>query len=490
MKLKVKDVDIASGGIFIAVLHEKDALDLAIHASDRIFIKRVRTNKHITAVADIATGGVKQGEIGLFEEGLKKLEVKNNDSVEVECGRPPSSLQIIKDKLDGKTLTEDQINLIIEDIIENRFSEKEMTYFVSGCYTQGLTLKETAHLTKAIVKSGAQLKFNDKIILDKHCIGGVPNNRTTMIVVPILAALGYKIPKTSSRSITSPAGTADTMEVLAPVNHTEIKIKHIVQKTNGCVAWGGNTSLAAADDKLIRVRHPLKIDPEGMLLASILAKKKAVGATHVLIDIPYGYGAKIGSKKEAKRLGQKFKRLSNKLDMKIRVILTDGSQPIGNGIGPALEAIDVISVLKSDGPNDLRAKSVYMATELLRMLKVKNAHKKVIKTLNSGKAYEKFQEIIQAQGGKKHISIPKAKYFHAVLAKSHGKVKSINNKAISNIATNAGAPQEKAAGLYLRVNKNQKVKKGETLFTIYSNSKNKLKYAIKTAKKFEAIKLA
>ncbi|MBU2590167.1 MAG: AMP phosphorylase [Nanoarchaeota archaeon] len=486
MKLKIKDVDIASGDILVAILNEKDALELGIQATDRIKIKRLRSNKHITAVVDIATS-IKQGQLGLFEEGLKLLNLKDKDSVEVTCGEPPKSIILIKDKLDGKRLTEEQINLIIEDIIENRFSDKEMTYFVSACYIRGLNLKETVSLTKSIVNTGTKIDLGKKIVLDKHCIGGIPNNRTTMIVIPILASLGYTIPKTSSRSITSPAGTADTMEVLAPVALSEAKIKSVVSKTNACIVWGGNTNLAAADDKLIKVRHPLKIDPEGMLLASILAKKKAVGATHVLIDIPYGYGAKFENKRSAKVLSKKFIKLGELLGMKIKVILTDGSQPIGNGVGPVLEAMDILSVLKSNGPNDLRAKAIYMATELLKMLRVKNAKEKVIETLNSGKAYDKFMEIIKAQGGKKHFKLQKAKFFHSVLAKKDGKISSINNKGISTIARRAGAPQNKAAGLYLRVHKNQMVKKGEVLFTIYARTKEKLQFAITTAQHVEHI---
>jgi len=486
MKLKIKDVDIASGDILVAILNEKDAINLGVQATDRIKIKRLRTNKHITAVVDLATS-IKPGQLGLFEEGIKLLNLKDKDTVEVTCGEPPKSIKLIKDKLNGKRLTEEQIHLIIEDIIENRFSDKEMTYFVSACYIRGLNLNETVSLTKAIVTTGTQIDFGKKIILDKHCIGGVANNRTTMIVIPILASLGYTIPKTSSRSITSPAGTADTMEVLAPVTLSESKIKHVVNKTNACMVWGGNTNLAAADDKLIKVRHPLKIDPEGMLLASILAKKKAVGATHVLIDIPYGYGAKFENERSAKILSKKFVKLGQLLGMKIKVILTDGSEPIGNGIGPTLEAMDVLSVLKSNGPNDLRNKAVYMATELLKMLKVKKAKAKVIETLNSGKAYEKFMDIIQAQGGKKHFKLQKAQFFHSVIAKKEGKVTIINNKGISTIARRAGAPHNKRAGLYLRVHKNQLVKKGDVLFTIYARTKEKLQFAINSLEHVEHI---
>jgi len=234
-----------------------------------------------------------------------------------------------------------------------------------------------------------------------NCVGGVPGNRTTMIIVPILTAAGFTIAKTSTRSITSPSGTADTMEVLAPVSHSLEKIKKIIKKTKGCIIWGGTLDLAAADDKLIKLERPLSLDPEGILLASILAKKLAVNSTHILIDIPYGKGAKIETKKEAKRLKRKFTHLGKLLGMQTKAIITDGSQPIGNGIGPALEAKDVLSVLSNKGPEDLKKKSLLMSAKLLKMAGVKNSTKVAKKILESGKAYKKMQEIIKAQGGKK-----------------------------------------------------------------------------------------
>ena len=399
MKLKIKDVNLSTGGPVIAILNQIDATNLGVNAGDRVVLSRIKRYKDkVIAVVDISTSGVEPGEIGLFEEVLRFLDVEEGTHINVELSQQPKAIQYIKNKLLGKHLTEQQIKDIVQNVVSNKFSEVEMTYFVSACFTKGLDLNESAALTKAIVESGTQLTFEKKVVLDKHCIGGVPNNRTTMIVVPIIAALGFTIPKTSSRSITSPAGTADTMEVLAPVALSEEKIKQVVNETNGCIVWGGTTNLAAADDKLIKIRHPLRIDPEGMLLASILAKKKAVGATHVLIDIPYGYGAKFETKLSALVLGKKFSELGKRLGMNLKVVYTDGSQPVGNGIGPALEAADVITVMQSDGPNDLREKSVHIATQLLRMINVKDAHNKVLKVLNSGQAYDKFIEIVKAQG--------------------------------------------------------------------------------------------
>ncbi len=489
MRLKVKDVNLSTGGPLVAVMNEEDARTLDLYANDRIKIKRIRAKKEIIAVADISSKGINPGEVGLFEELLRALNVEEGTSVEIEFSGRPHSIIHIKEKMEGKTLAEKEIREIIMDIVQNKLSEVEVTYFVSACYSNGLTMKESAALTKAIVASGERLTFPGRTIIDKHCIGGVPNNRTTMIVVPILAALGYTIPKTSSRSITSPAGTADTMEVLCPVSHGLEKIKHVLKKTGACMVWGGAINLAAADDRMIRVRHPLSIDPEGMLLASILAKKKAVGATHVLIDIPYGFGSKIATRKKANHLAGKFSKLGKMLGMKTKVVLTDGSEPIGNGIGPALEAKDVLMVLQGNGPNDLREKAIFLATEMLKLVGEKNPKKKALDTLNSGAAYKKFIEIIKEQGGRKHIRLPKARHVYDVFAKKSGKVTAINNRGISKICRIAGAPKDKAAGLYLRVKKGLEVEKGEEIFTIHAKSKAKLDSAVALLKEIETVRI-
>ncbi|HII15640.1 MAG TPA: AMP phosphorylase [Nanoarchaeota archaeon] len=490
MKLKVKDVNLSTGGSSIAIINELDAKKLGIHASDRISIRRLRTGQQAIAVADISSADISPGQIGLFEEPLKQLGIEEGTHVDVLPTERPHSIQYISAKLEGKELTEKQIREIVVDIVENHLSEVEMTYFVAACYSSKLTIDEAAALTKAIVETGTSLGLNKKVIIDKHCIGGVPNNRTTLIVVPIMAALGYTMPKTSSRSITSPAGTADTMEVMAPVSLSLEKIKEVLAKTNACMVWGGGSlNLAAADDKLIRIRHPLSIDPEGMLLASIMAKKKAVGATHCIIDIPYGFMAKFATQESAMKLGKKFSMLGKMLGMKVKVLLTDGSQPIGNGVGPALEAFDVISVLKGEGPNDLREKSIFLASEMLQMVGEKNPRARVLEVLDSGRAYAKFKEIAIAQGGRKHIRLPKARYFYDVVAAKDGVVRQINNKAIARIARIAGAPDDKAAGLYLRVHCGDKTKKGSVLFTIYAQGRMKLDSAKSTAEEYQAVEI-
>jgi AMP phosphorylase len=487
MKLKVKEVGLSSGGPLIVVLNLKDAQDLDLNPGDRVSIRRIKLKKEVICVVNVSEKGIRKGEIGLFDESLRKVNVKNGNCVNVEIADTPRAIEYIKKKLEGGSLSPCELNELVRDIVHNEFSESELTYFVSACYSNGLDLKEAAALADAIVVNGERLEFKDRIVVDKHCIGGIPGNRTTMIVVPIISALGYKMPKTSSRSITSPSGTADTMEVLAPVSLGVKKLKKIVNKTKGCIVWGGGINLAAADDKLIKIRHPLRLDPLGMVLASIMAKKKAVGATHVLIDIPFGKGSKIEKKRKALDLKKQFIKMSRLMEMKIRVVLTDGSQPIGNGIGPALECSDVISVLKGKGPHDLREKGIFLCTEILKMLKVSGARKKVLKVLESGKAYEKFKEIILAQGGKRNFRVPRARLFYDVKATKKGKISEIDNKVIAKLARLSGSPEDKTAGMYLRVDRGEDVKKGEILFTLFSENEIKLDTAKNYLKRVKPI---
>ena len=303
-----------------------------------------------------------------------------------------------------------------------------------------------------------------------------------MIIVPIIAAAGYTIPKTSSRAITSPSGTADTMEALCNVTFSIKEIEGIVKKINSCITWAGYVDLASADDKLIKLRNPLSIDPEGLLLSSVLAKKAAVGATHTLIDIPIGKKTKIKSMAEGRRLARKFQSIGRELGIKVRVILTDGSQPIGNGIGANLEARDILYILKRDekAPKDLEEKALYMAALSLEMVGVKNSINKAKDILYSKKAYEMMKKIIKTQGGNPNIKpsdLKVGKYSHNFKANKSGIIKEIDNAYIAKIARIAGSPIDKEAGIYLYYHINDKVKKNDILFTIYAKNKSKLDYS-------------
>ena len=483
MKFKVKDMDIATGGPSIAILNEKDAQLLDLHSGDRVVVHD--GGKEITCILDISESdkAVPVGKIGLFEEVLKKMNVKGGHDVRLRLTGKPESVKHIRDKLYGKRLGYDELFHIIDDITNDRLTDIEKTYFVAAGFTKGFSAEEIVHLTKAMVNTGKKLKFKG-ITLDKHCVGGVPGNRTTMIVIPIIAAAGFTIPKTSSRAITSPAGTADTMECLANVELSEKKIKEVVRRTGACIVHGGSMQLAPADDKIIDVENPISIDAEGQLLASVMAKKYSVSASHVLIDVPMGKSTKANTPAKAMRLRKMFQLVGRRLGMDVKVIVTDGSPPIGRGIGQLLEAEDVMAVLRNDSlaPDDLRKKAVMMAGILLEMTgKYRDGVKSAREILESGKAHQKMKEIIQAQGRSKHTALGQHRY--ALTSTVAGVVREIDNDIIAKVARIAGAPKDKGAGLYLHKTIHERVHQGDILYTIYAENAFKLGLAKNMIKK-------
>lgn len=482
MKLKPYKLNIQTG-VNVALLHENTAHQMDLHVGDRVKLTSDRSS--VVCSLDITRDNFPKKKIGLFTETYNALNIEKDDVVEITAAEKPLSLLHIRAKLDGKTLSPKQLNDIVRDIVHGNLSDVEMTYFVSGCYMKGLSDEETTALTHAIVKNGKRLDFKGKVVADKHCIGGVPGNRVTPIVVPIIVASGVLMPKTSSRAITSPAGTADAVETVCNVTINAHKLMKIARKTGGFMVWGGGVDLAAADDRMIKIRNPMSLDPEGMLLASIMAKKFSVSANHVIIDIPVGPGAKIKNAANAQHLKKRFQKIGSMLGMKIKVIVTDGSQPIGNGIGPLLEMLDVIKVLKNetDAPRDLREKTLMESAILLELTgkaRKGRGRKLAEEILNSGRAWRKFKQIVAAQGKKR---VPKlAKFSFPVRSQINGKIKAIENKTIAHLARIAGAPKDPTAGLYIHKKINDIVKKGEILYTIYSNNKERLDYAAQFAK--------
>jgi len=494
-ELRAKCVDLAAGGKFVVVLNNSDAQAMDVKHLDRVRITK-DGEKSISAIINISEHYVKQGDIGVFKDATDALKIKNGQRLIVEPIDKPFSVSLIKKKMEGIPLSASEIDNIIVDIMNGNLSEIEATAFLTTLCIRDLNRDETLALTNSIVNSGTTLNFKRRPIVDKHCAGGVPGNRTSMIIVPIIAAAGLTIPKTSSRAITSPSGTADSMEVLAPVCLSEKEITEVVNKTNGCLVWGGAVNLAAADDKLIKIRHPLDLDPKGVLLASILAKKKAVGATHVLIDIPMGKGSKVQTKSEADDLAGEFMDLGSKLGMEIECIITPGYDPVGSAIGPALEAREVMRILQGEKvSSELREKSLVMAGILLEMVgKAPRGSGRSLanKILGSGDALKKMREIIEAQGGNPKIranDISIGSNFIDVFAKEEGRIHFMNNKSISAIARAAGAPADKGAGIYLHVDKGDKIKKGQKLFTIYAESERKLTLAQEMAETFYPLEM-
>jgi putative thymidine phosphorylase len=255
------------------------------------------------------------------------------------------ALDAIQKKLVGKKLNYKEIFAVMDEIAHNRFGDILTTYFAASGYSKGFTNEELFYLTKAMVETGEKLHFSG-IVADKHSIGGVPGTRTTLIVVPIIAAAGFTIPKSSSRAITTPDGTADDMEVIARVEFSKNEIYKIVKKANGCIVWGGSFHIAPADDVLIHVERPLMFESFDKIIVSIMAKKVAFGSNHVVIDLPFGDKVKVHTREDAEILKRKFEYIAKKFNIHIKVLIHETNQPAGRGIGPVLETRESLRVLE------------------------------------------------------------------------------------------------------------------------------------------------
>ena len=473
MKLKVKFLGLEAGGKPIVVLNSEDADDLGIHSLARVRIQFEK--KELTAITNTTTKAVPKGTIGVYEEIKNSLDLKESSYVELDVAKFPSSLQFIRNKLKGRKLSYEEIFEIVKDVVEGNLSEIEIASFVTALHNLGLDLEEAAGLTMAMVGTGERLKLNKELIVDKHSIGGVPGDKTTLLVVPIIAACGLTIPKTSSRAITSACGTADRAEVFMPVNLNIEEMKAVVNKTNGCIVWGGSLHLAPADDIFVQAEYPLSIDP--LLLPSIMSKKMAVGANYVAIDIPCGRGTKVKTIGDANLLANDFIGLGRKLGMKVQCAITYGEQPLGHAIGPALEAKEALEVLmRKKAAPDLVDKATHIAGMILEMVN-RGDQKTALDVIKSGKAEEKLREIIFEQGGDNEVKpddILIGEYGIDFAAEENGYVLWINNAELSEVARAAGSPKDKGAGVLLHKKLGDKVKKGEKLFTVYAEKMRKL----------------
>lgn len=419
-------------------------------------------------------------EIGLSDQAFQTLGLAEGERVHVAQARPPESLESIRAKIWGRELAPHEFDQIIQDIAANRYSRMEIAAFLISS-ASFLTTDEVLSLTRAMAKVGNRLSWKREPVTDKHSIGGIPGNRTSMIVVPIVAAHGLLIPKTSSRAITSPAGTADTMEVLARVDLSIDEMQGVVERENGCLVWGGHVELSPADDILISVERPLAVDTHEQLVASILSKKLAAGSTHLLVDIPVGPSAKVRSRNDAIRLRKLFEFIGDAVGIELDVAFTDGAQPVGWGIGPVLEARDVMRVLRrdADAPRDLRDKSLLLAGHILEFdpeVRGGRGAELAREILDSGRASAAMERIIAAQGPASKTP-PLGTLVSEVPAKSNGVVTAIHCFRLARVARLAGAPMDKGAGIDLLKKVGDRVRKGEPIYRIHACFDTDFKFA-------------
>lgn len=445
----------------------------------------------VATVNQTTSGLLALGEAGLSEEAWKRLGAEEGMPVFVQHAPAVKAHSHLRGKIHGKRFGRDAMRDVVQDVVDGQLSDIYLSAFITAC-TGRLDFDEVVSLTEAMIDTGSRLSWDSELVVDKHCVGGLLGYRTTPIVVAIAAACGLMMPKTSSRAITSPAGTADAMETLAPVDLDEAAMRRVVEREHGCVVWGGSSRLSPADDILIRIERSLDLDSLGQLVASVLSKKVAAGSTHVLIDIPHGPKAKVRSLDTADQLARLLEGVGSLVGLDVRVLLTDGSCPVGRGFGPALEARDVLAVLQGtqDAPADLRERALAVAGAVLEFspsTPLGHGYTVARQVLEDGAAWESFLGICEAQGGLREP--PQASLRHTVEATKAGVVMELDNRRLARLAKFAGAPADPAAGLELAVRVGQVVEVGQPLFTVHAQARGELSYALDYLRREEGIVL-
>jgi len=450
-----------------------------IEAQTRVELRH--DNRSVIAIVNVIYSDlIDCGQIGLSRNTELNLGVQLGDAIEVVQAAPVESLSYLRSKIYGHRLDRHGLEAIVADVARGRYTNIHIAAFLTAMAGRRANVQEVTDLTAAMVTVGERLNWGISPVADKHCVGGLPGNRTTPIVVAIVASAGLTMPKTSSRAITSPAGTADVMEVLTPVTLGLDAMRDVVKKEGGCFVWGGSLSLSPADDLLIKVARLLELDSEAQLVASVLSKKIAAGSTHAVIDIPIGPTAKVRSNEQADHLAHLFNQVAFANGLNLKIVRTDGIQPVGLGIGPALEAQDVLAVLRNEeaAPKDLRQRALVLAAELLELCghsSVGEGLQQAQRILDSGQAWEKFLRICQAQGG---FTVPQtAPIKHGVHASLAGVVQAVDNRRLARLAKLLGAPEAKTAGVLLNVRIGDKVSCGDLLFTMHAEAEGELDYA-------------
>ncbi len=472
--LKLRRLGIDTYRENVAYLHRECKLYRAEGFQALSKVEICANNRRMLAVLNVVDDDniVSPEDLGLSEEAFVKLNLEEGHMVSIEHAEPPESMNAVRRKIAGQRLSQHDFSRIISDITDRRYSKTEISAFLVASGQTDMDRDEVFYLTRAMLEVGERLDWNESLVVDKHCIGGIPGNRTSMLVVPIVAAHGMLIPKTSSRAITSPAGTADTMEVMANVDLDIKRLHDIVRKHRACLAWGGKAHLSPADDIMIAVERPLGIDSIGQMVASILSKKLAAGSTHLLIDIPVGPTAKVRHMRQAQSLRKLFEFVGDQLGIHLEVIITDGRQPIGHGIGPVLEAQDVMAVMQNspDMSNDLRQKSLRLAGRVLEFdpdVRGGRGYAIARDILDSGRALDMMNTLIDAQGVQAE-KFELGQLSFDVVSPTNGVIVNIDNFQMARIARFAGAPMDKGAGVRLLKKLGDEVKEGEPLYRIHA----------------------
>jgi thymidine phosphorylase len=473
------------------MLHERDAGEdpRPVRALEMVWPGPDRCER-VSAPAWVSSGewGVAPGEVGLDAATFDRLGVPDGAPVLVRAIAAPRERALLTRKIRGDALSAHEYARLLREVLDGRYERAELAAFLVSA-TQRLSDEEVGHLARARADLAQTLCWDEPMVVDKHSIGGVPGSRITLIVVPIVAAFGMAMPKTSSRAITSAAGTADAMETLARVDLTPEQVQGCVRRAQACIAWNGRLNHSVLDEVMNAITRPLGLDSARWAVASILSKKKAAGSTHVIVDLPWGPGTKLADARAAQELGQLFESTGKALGLQVRALATAGDRPIGRGVGPALEVRDVLAILRgdSDAAHDLKEKALLFASHILawhpRVGSVEAGRQLAQDLLASGAALQALEAIVDAQGRRETPVLPGA-CTHEILARREGRVQSIDGWAVADLARAAGAPVDLGAGVDVLCAVGQHVAAGQVLLRIHASTPQGMDAGRRAAERF------
>ncbi len=494
IKLPVKILDIRSVDPTVMISHQT-ASRLKFKHTAVVMVRHEVSGKSFSATPVVTEGIVENNVVGISAPDAEWLNVRDGDEVLLANRRTPASLDLLKQKMKGKAWTQNDVYAIVNDISKRNYINLEIGEFVLTSEFQGFSEEEMTAFAVSMAEQGTQFDFQEKTF-DKHSIGGVPGNKVSLVIVPTIASAGLLIPKTSSRAITSPSGTADSMEVLAEVEFSPDEVSEIAPRTRGMIVHNEPLKLSPMDGIVAKVKKFLDVDPQDQMLSAIISTKIAMGIKNLVIDIPTGKYTKMQTTEEAMNFAHRLVGLCHRVGINVEAAMTLGDTPIGTNIGPALEAKEALEILEGKVKNTAYTKSLELAGTLLEMggvASINRGSEVARELIESGKALKKFKEIIEAQGGDPNITsndINVGEYTYTICASQDGYVRSISNRGTKLICAAAGAPSSKESGIVLHTRIGAYVKEGDPLFTIYSNSDAKLSSAIQVATNYMAVKIS
>jgi len=486
MQARCQRLDLSAGGHRTVFMNEQMLKDMDLSPLDRVEISSV-TDMGRKVIASIHPFVHGQDKVGLSKETADDLGVQVEGFISIKAADRPDSLSIIKDRMGGMELTGESMMSVVGDILDDTLSHLEVGQLLGSFYRSDLSMAELYGLTKYLSESGDTYDWGGGLVAGKGDTFPVPGNGTTPIIVAIVASLGVKMPCLDMRALQTPSSSVDTMEVMSRVDLDLPSIRKVVEARKGCIALSDDLYLAPAEKKLRAMRAASGTDPESVITASLVARNLSLGCRYLIVDMPIGMETRYSSIGLANQLSQRLTKLAARFGLRTAVELTYGDEPIGNGIGPALEARDVLKVLmnRPDAPVDLMEASLLLTGKLIDLMgqelfgadhRPGDGIEIAKEKLRSGTALGSFKGMIEAQGGNPDTrpeNITVSPFLVEIRSLKEGQLVDYDTRVVNKIARIAGAPQFKGSGIEFYRKARDMVRRNELLLNVHAASEER-----------------